>query len=108
MAYPAKLNRIAASTMQLPAATYPHLKMEMLTDEHEAEALSFLCARPVHTVVMTGFIRDNGLESPFNRGTFYGCRNAAGQLEGVALIGHVILVEARTVAALKAFARLAQ
>jgi uncharacterized protein len=108
MVYPAKSNKIAASAMQLPAVTFHPLRMELLTDEHEAEALSFLCARPVHTVVMTGFIRDNGLESPFNRGAFYACRNAAGQLEGVALIGHVILVEARTVAALKAFAHLAQ
>jgi len=74
----------------------------------EVEILAFLMERPVHTVVMAGLIRDNGLESPFNRGTFYACRDSAGRLEGVALIGHATFVEARTGAALKALARLAQ
>ncbi len=57
---------------------------------------------------MASFIRDNDLVSPLNRGTFYSCRNAEGQLEGVALIGHATLIEARTDEALAAFARLAQ
>jgi hypothetical protein len=57
---------------------------------------------------MAGFIRDNGLESPFNRGTFYGCRDGAGRLEGVALIGHGTFMEARSEGALEAFARLAR
>jgi len=82
--------------------------VHLLNNAHEAEVLSFLAARPVHTVFMAGFIRDNGLESQLNRGSFYGCRNRAGQLEGVALIGHATLVEARTGAALAAFARQAQ
>jgi ribosomal protein S18 acetylase RimI-like enzyme len=46
--------------------------------------------------------------SPHNRGTFYGCRNSEGRLEGVALIGHATLIEARTPRALRAFARAAQ
>lgn len=75
-----------------------------LRDENEAELLAFLAARPVHTVVMTSFVRDNGVESPLNRGTFFGYRNTAGQLEGVALIGHTTLVEARTEDALKMLA----
>lgn len=80
-----------------------------LTDrDDEQEVLGFLAERPVHTVVMSGYIRDNGLESPFNRGTFYACRDAAGALQGVALIGHAMFVEARTEEALEAFARLAQ
>lgn len=80
-----------------------------LTDrDDEAEVLDFLDERPVHTAIMGGYIRDNGLESPFNRGTFYACRDAAGRLEGVALIGHAMFVEARTDAAVAAFARLAQ
>jgi predicted GNAT family acetyltransferase len=108
MVHPTKLEKIATTTMQTPSETRISLPATPLTDDHETEALAFLGVRPLHTVVMTGFIRDNGLESPFNRGTFYGFRNAEGQLEGVALVGHVILVEARTLCALKAFARLAQ
>jgi ribosomal protein S18 acetylase RimI-like enzyme len=108
MAYPIKLDEIAAGTMQLPPVVLGSLKIELLADSAEAEVLDFLGVRAIHTVVMTGFIRDNGLDSPFNRGAFYACRNPRGQLEGVALIGHVILVEVRTVAALKAFALLAQ
>ena len=92
----------------------PHVSSEdeltilPLREEEEAEALEFLAARPIHTVFMAGFIRDNGIISPFNRGTFYGCRDHHGRLEGVALIGHATLVEARTDAAMYAFARLAQ
>ncbi|MCA1613554.1 MAG: GNAT family N-acetyltransferase [Acidobacteria bacterium] len=68
----------------------------VLAAGHEAEALDFLSARPLHTVYMAGFIRDNGLVSPLNRGAFYGSRDAAGRLAGVALVGHVTQVEART------------
>jgi GNAT superfamily N-acetyltransferase len=57
---------------------------------------------------MAGFIRDNGMESPLNRGTFYGCRDAEGRLVGVALIGHATLVETESDAALAAFARVAR
>ncbi|MFN2482737.1 MAG: GNAT family N-acetyltransferase [Pyrinomonadaceae bacterium] len=57
---------------------------------------------------MASFIRDNGLKSPLNRGTFYACRDEKGRLEGVALIGHATLVEARTGRALAAFARVAR
>jgi predicted GNAT family acetyltransferase len=72
------------------------------------EVLDFLAARPVHTVGMAGLVRDNGLVSPHNRGTFYACRDRRGRLEGVALIGHAVLVEARAEGAAAAFARLAQ
>jgi uncharacterized protein len=73
-----------------------------------AEVKAFLSLRPVHTVVMTSFINDNGIESPLNRGKFFGYRNKNGKLEGVALIGHTTLVEARTQDALKAFAFIAK
>ena len=75
---------------------------------HEGEALDFLSRRALHTVYMAGFIRDNGLVSPLNRGAFYGFRDEAGRLEGVALIGHVTQVEARSDRALRALARAAQ
>jgi GNAT superfamily N-acetyltransferase len=79
-----------------------------LRDENAAEVLAFLALRPVHTVVMTSFINDNGLVSSLNRGKFYGFRDAEGRLEGVALIGHTTLVEARTEESLKAFAFVAR
>lgn len=78
------------------------------TAENAVEAQMFLASRPIHTVALRGFISDNGLESPLNRGKFYGYRNALGQLEGVALIGHATLIEARTDRALEAFALKAQ
>ena len=84
------------------------LAVEKLTDAHTNEVLSFLAARAQHTVFMMGLIYDNGMVSPLNRGTFYGCRNDQGELEGVALIGHATLLETNTDAALKAFAKLAQ
>ena len=79
-----------------------------LREADETEVSQFLKKRPVHTVVMTGFIRDNGLESVDNRGKFYGYRSAEGKLKGVALIGHTTLVEARSEEALKAFALIAR
>lgn len=79
-----------------------------LSDESKTEVLNFLAERPLHTVAMTGFIRDNGLVSPANRGAFYGVRNDAGLLEGVALIGHATLIETRSQRAVHAFAEVAQ
>lgn len=91
----------------VPSAEGP-LKVQALGAENELEVLAFLGARPIHTVFISGFVHDNGLDNPLNRGTFFGCRGVQGNLEGVALIGHITLVEARTEAALAAFARLAQ
>ncbi|MGH9903706.1 MAG: GNAT family N-acetyltransferase, partial [Pyrinomonadaceae bacterium] len=88
-------------------ASHP-LKLEKLVVEQTAEVLEFLAKRPLHTVFMAGIIRDNGLISPLNRGSFYACRNETGAIEGVALIGHAVLVEAHTEVALTSFALLAQ
>jgi predicted GNAT family acetyltransferase len=79
-----------------------------LAEDERAEALAFLSARPIHTIYMASLMRDNGMESPLNRGKFYGCRDAAGDLVGVALVGHTTLVEARCDEPLEAFARLAR
>jgi GNAT superfamily N-acetyltransferase len=79
-------------------------RLQSLQTADEQEVLEFLKMRPVHTVVMTSFIQDNGLESPNNRGSFYSYRNSAGKLEGVALIGHSTIIEARSKDALVAFA----
>jgi ribosomal protein S18 acetylase RimI-like enzyme len=85
-----------------------HRQVQPLDNQHKAEVLSFLAARPLHTFIKTSWISDNGLNSALNRGTFYGCRNAKGQLEGVALIGHITLFEAQVDSAVAAFAQMAQ
>ncbi len=82
--------------------------LQILSEHDRAEVLEFLSIRPVHTVVMSSFIQDNGVVSADNRGKFYGYRNADGELEGVSLIGHTTLIESRTVAALTAFAHIAR
>ncbi|HYY98546.1 MAG TPA: GNAT family N-acetyltransferase [Pyrinomonadaceae bacterium] len=79
-----------------------------LSEGEREEVLAFLAERAVHTVCLAGFIRDNGVVSPHNRGAFYGCRNSEGRLEGVALVGHATLVEARTRRAFREFALVAQ
>ena len=76
--------------------------------EDQTEALEFLAARPIHTVFLSSLIRDNGLASPHNRGSFYACRDGRGKLEGVGLLGHATVIEARTDTAISAFARLAR
>jgi uncharacterized protein len=91
-----------------PLVGYVPVTTKALSASDQAEVLDFLSARPLHNIVMAGLIRDNGLVSPHNRGTFYGCRNSTGGLEGVALIGHATLIEARTGRALREFAFLAQ
>lgn len=100
-----------ASIMTKPFApqVFPgEVTTAVLADESETEVLEFLASRPLHTVMLTGLIKDNGLVSPMNRGNFYGCRNRRGELEGVALIGHATLIETRTDRALEAFAEIAQ
>ena len=79
-----------------------------LTAGTEIEVIQFLSQRPLHTVAMLSLIRDNGLISPLNRGTFYGCRDANGYLEGVALIGHATLLETVSSRALRALAEVAR
>lgn len=83
-------------------------RVQPLNCADRAEALAFLAARPLHTVYLTGCILDNGVVSPLNRGSFYGYRNHLGLLEGIALIGHATLFEARSEEALAGFAHLAQ
>jgi uncharacterized protein len=79
-----------------------------LRENEKNEALAFLAHRPLHTVFMASLIRDNGVESPLNRGRLYSYRGSRGYLEGIALLGHATLIEARTESSLNAFARLAQ
>ncbi|CAN5525741.1 GNAT family N-acetyltransferase [soil metagenome] len=97
-------NEVAPYIILAPDMT----KVRELHSDETQEVLNFLTIRPVHTVVMTSFINDNGIVSELNRGKFYGYRNSEGQLQGVALIGHSTLVEARSEDALKALAFTAQ
>ena len=103
----ALMNVVMAEMPYLPEADVTVDVIE-LTEDDRNEVLAFLAERPVHTVCIAGFIRDNGLVSPHNRGTFYGCRNSEGRLEGVALIGHATLIEARTARAMEEFGLVAQ
>lgn len=82
--------------------------VERLENNDEAEVLQFLSQRSIHTVTMMSLIRDNGIVSAFNRGTFYGCRDQKGQLEGVALVGHATLMETVSDRALAALAQVAR
>jgi predicted GNAT family acetyltransferase len=84
------------------------LQVNLLGEEHLVEVLEFLSERPIHTVIMADFIRDNGMVSEHHRGAFYGCRTDGGRLEGVALIGHTTLLETRHARALAALAHQAQ
>jgi len=81
---------------------------KFLNDSSKPEVLDFLEQRPAQTAMLSGLIRDNGLSSDLNRGDFFGCRNEHGELEGVALIGHATLFEARSERALYSLANRAQ
>src|SRR5947208_12314504 len=97
-----------AETLDQFAGSLESPAISELGQADQAEVTEFLSARPLHTVFMLGLIRDNGLLSPKNRGSFYGSRSASGQLEAVSLIGHATLVEAHTEHSLIGIARVAR
>ncbi|HZH91094.1 MAG TPA: GNAT family N-acetyltransferase [Pyrinomonadaceae bacterium] len=82
--------------------------IQLLVPGQEYEALGFLAAHPVHNVILSSFISDNGFESSLNRGDFYACRDRSGALSGVALIGHHIIFAGQCAEAIGAFARQAR
>ncbi len=89
-----------------PDITYPQISQ--LAPSAEKEVLDFLSRRPIHTFGMTGLIQERGLINDPQQGTYFGCRDEAGALEGVALIGHFTLFETLSDRALQAFASVAQ
>ncbi len=95
-------------TLLTPTRSVPGMTVEALQTHEQEEALTFLSARPIHTVCMASFLRENGVIHPDNRGAFFGCRDAFGSLQGIALIGHATLLETRSDKALQAFAYLKQ
>src|ERR1700741_252440 len=96
-----------ASEREMPL-TFESVQVERLTNNDAVEVLEFLAQRPIHTVAMMSMIHDNGIVSAFNRGTFFGCRDLNGQLEGVALVGHATLMETVSDRALALLAEVAQ
>jgi uncharacterized protein len=103
----------ATAKTDSPAAQFPRAKAPLrsprihaVSSGRQDEVLAFLSQRPIETVFMSGLIRDNGLVSFANRGTFFGCRDESDQLTGVALIGPKTVIEARDDLALEAFANL--
>jgi ribosomal protein S18 acetylase RimI-like enzyme len=103
--------QVSAEAILTPANIYPATFdsniVQPLSGSSEAEVLDFLFERPVQTFGMIGAIKDNGLVSPLNRGTFWGCRDSTGKLEGVGLIGHNTIFEARSIRTIRAFAEIA-
>lgn len=101
------MHEVMTETQFLPSGDVS-VSVEPLAEADRTEVLAFLAEQPIHNVCMAGFIRDNGMVSPDNRGTFFGCRNSEGRLEGVALFGHATFFDARTDRALQGFAAAAQ
>jgi GNAT superfamily N-acetyltransferase len=89
-------------------ATASQCTLTPLSTGSEADVISVLSTQSLTNVIMSGFIGDNGLVSPLNRGCFYACRNERNNLEGIALIGHTIMFEAFAEGAIQAFAALAR
>jgi predicted GNAT family acetyltransferase len=105
----AESSMLIEQTTALSAFSMHPLITTRLTAKDGPQVLRLLAERALHNAVMMGLIMDNGLESKFNRGTFYGCRDAAGgKLSGVALIGHGVFIDARSHEALRQFVKLAQ
>ena len=82
--------------------------IRVLEETDKQAALDYLSARPISTVIMSGWIHERGIVSEANRGTFYGYFDGNGRLDGVALIGRATMFETQNERALKEFAELAQ
>jgi predicted GNAT family acetyltransferase len=77
-----------------------------LSAADEARTLAYLRRRPLDNVALLGLVGDYGLEHPLCRGRFYG-HFRTGQLAGVALIGHHVLLSGGP-HAIAAFAQVAR
>ncbi len=82
------------------------LEVQRLQESDRQQALNFLNRRPLHNVALIGCIHDHGIESAHHRGIIYGCF-ASGQLIGVALLGHHVVLSGSQ-AAILAFADIAR
>lgn len=102
------MHLVSSNNTLKPLMSTAHAPIGQLDNSHKEEVLNVLAARPLQTFLMSSQIKDNGLISSLNRGTFYGYHNEKGQLEGVALIGHITLFESQNDSALAEFAKLTQ
>ena len=75
-----------------------------LTEAEREAALEFLDRRPVHNVIMSGWLMEYGVISPRHRGTFYRTLDADGRINGIALIGRHTFFEAASDRAVFSFA----
>ena len=75
-----------------------------LAEAERDAALRFLDRRPVHNVIMSGWMMEHGVVSPRHRGTFYRTLDADGNISGVALIGRNTFFETLNEQALRSFA----
>ena len=75
-----------------------------LSEAERSAALTFLDRRPVHNVIMSGWMMEHGVVSPRHRGTFYRTLDGDGNLSGVALIGRTTFFEALNDSAIRCFA----
>lgn len=96
--------RVSAGDTWSPVAAFPNAGAQELTDCDRVETVKFLAQRGINAAFFAGIVYDNGLESPLNRGRFFGYRNSCGQLEGVGLIGHSTLLQAESEPAMQALA----
>jgi uncharacterized protein len=92
----AEIEAAASTLLSINESAGAALSASALAAKDQDEVLAFLTLRPIHTVFIAGLILDNGLESPLNRGEFYGYRNQQGELEAVALIGQKTVIEAQS------------
>jgi hypothetical protein len=99
---------LAQTSLRVRRSPLPEMQVQPLASHETAEVCRFLNRNPLRAFGLLGMIARNGLTGAENRGTFYGCRDYAGTLRGVALIGHFTLVEARQPAALQALAAVAR
>lgn len=90
------------------ASTNTNSAVSRLSTGDEAKVLSVLSTPSLTNAIMSGFICDNGLDSPLNRGCFYASHDEQKNLTGVALIGHTTLLEALDPSAIQAFANVAR
>lgn len=74
-----------------PKPSRKKMEAQKLATEDEPKVLEFLGREPLKNLQMLGFIRDHGIVSRRNRGTFYGC-SQDGVLVGVGLVGHWVIL----------------
>jgi ribosomal protein S18 acetylase RimI-like enzyme len=112
-----KLSQLTSATLREKALSAPEefdasnadrSGLFPIAPEIKTEVLGFLARRPLHTAVLTGLLLENDGGSNSRHGNFYGYRGESGKLDGVALLGRATIFEARTEAALSAFASFAR